>query len=118
MRGAAGSCGCLAHASRHLEHARYARLEAAIVRRDDERRIAAARGIDEHLGEVLAIDHDLARARQEKARDEMEERRLAAAGGAHDEDVLSRLEGELVEPHDILTVAITEAQAFDSNHRR
>jgi hypothetical protein len=46
-------------------------------------------------GERRSVDQDLAARRLEQAEHQLYERRLAAAGGAHDSEELSRLDGEI-----------------------
>ncbi len=68
-------------------------------------------------GEILPGDEDAAAGGQQQSRDEVEQRRLPAAGRADDEHVVRRRKFEHVELQDVVASAVAEPKIFDANHR-
>src|SRR5262249_14780721 len=94
-----------------------------VVELEDEAHVVAAAGRERALGgwpDLGARDDDLARGRAVDARDQVEERRLARARGAHQgyELALGHLEVDAVEDHDLLAVPLVDLSDLRDAHHR
>ena len=79
------------------------------------RKRSRARGRERR--QILSIDDDRAAGGHQEPGDQVQERRLAAAGGSDDQDVALRFQDEFVEPQHIVAAVVAESQLLEANHR-
>ena len=77
---------------------------------------AVARGRGERR-QILSVDDDRAAGGQQQSGDQVQQRRLPAAGRSDDEDVALRFQDELIEPQHVVAAVVAEAELLEANHR-
>src|SRR5579883_2675582 len=99
---------------RHVVVDAHVRIERIVL--EHHRNVAPRR---RHAIDALGADEDLARGDRLQARDDAQQCRLAAAGGAdeHDELVIGNLQIEIAD-HGVVAVTLDEVADRDRRHRK